>query len=74
MSKNCMILSVNDPTTALACLREELHRRMEVKWTCKDGTLIDIKSMNYYHLCKTIDMLERVEHEREIILENGADA
>ena len=71
---NELILSVSDPTTALEFLREELHRRMVIKWRCKDGTLIDVKKMNYFHLCKTIDMLERIEYEREIISENGGDA
>ena len=59
------IISVSDPERAKAVLIAEVERRKVVKWTCKDGSLINVKEMNDYHLQNAIAMCNRLIAERE---------
>ena len=59
------IISIADPERAKAALTAEAERRKVVKWTRKDGTLIDIREMNDYHLQNAIAMCDRMIAERE---------
>ena len=59
------IISVSDPERAKAALTAEVERRKVVKWMRKDGTLIDIREMNDYHLQNSIAMCDRMIAERE---------
>ena len=48
------IISIADPERAKAALTAEAERRKVIKWTRKDGSLIDVKEMNDYHLQNAI--------------------
>ena len=59
------IISIADPERAKAALTAEAERRKVIKWTRKDGSLIDVKEMNDYHLQNAIAMCDRALAERE---------
>ena len=61
-----IILSVEDPITALHYLWDEQKRRTKACWKMKDGNLIDIKNMTDDHLDNTVAMLERMYEERSL--------
>ena len=62
--KRDLIISVEDPITALHYLWEEQKRRERVYWKMKDGNLIDIENMTDEHLNNTVKMLEKMENKR----------
>lgn len=59
-----------DIEDALRFLKIERERRSKIIWTTNDGRDIDIRDMSDNHLNNSIDMLERMRHEREIVSEN----
>ena len=59
-----------DIEDALRCLKAERERRSKIIWTTNDGREIDIRDMSDNHLDNSIDMLEHMRNEREIVLEN----
>lgn len=59
-----------DIEDALRFLKAERERRSKIIWTTNDGRDIDIRDMSDNHLDNSIDMLERMRHEREIVSEN----
>ena len=59
-----------DIEDALRLLKTERERRSKIIWTTNNGRDIDIRDMSDNHLDNSIDMLERMRHEREIVSEN----
>ena len=59
-----------DIEDALRFLKAARERRTKIIWTTNDGREIDIRDMSDNHLDNSIDMLERMRHEREIVSEN----
>ena len=59
-----------DIEDALRFLKAERERRSKIIWTTNDGREIDIRDMSDNHLDNSIDMLERMRHERESVSEN----
>ena len=58
---------------ALHVLRSELARRINYKWKCMNGSIVDVKDMTTSHLINAIDKLENYMKEKEIIQENFVD-
>ncbi len=59
-----LIISVEDPISALHYLWGEQKRREKVYWRMKDGNLIDIENMTDEHLDNTVKMLGKMVDER----------
>ena len=63
-----------DIEDALRLLKAERERRRECRrkiiWTTNDGRDIALNDMSDNHLANSIDMLERMRNEREIVSEN----
>lgn len=59
-----LIISVEDPISALHYLWGEQKRRNKVYWKMKDGNLIDIENMTDEHLDNTVEMLGRMVDDR----------
>jgi hypothetical protein len=47
-----------------------LRQREELIWETKDGTQIPLKEMSTEHIVNAINYFNRLEEEREIVLEN----
>lgn len=59
-----LIISVEDPISALHYLWGEQKRRNKVYWKMKDGNLIDIENMTDEHLDNTVNMLGKMVDDR----------
>ena len=59
-----LIISVEDPISALHYLWGEQKRREKVYWKMKDGNLIDIENMTDEHLDNTVEMLGKMVDDR----------
>ena len=47
-----------------------LRQREDYVWETKDGKQIPLKEMTIEHIINAINYFGKVEHEREIVLEN----
>lgn len=59
---------------ALHVLRSELARRVNYKWKCKDGSIVDVKNMTDLHLIRSINLLEEYLEDKKVVEENYLDA
>lgn len=59
---------------ALYVLKNELARRVNYKWKCRDGSIVDVKDMTTSHLMNVVNKLENYLQEKEVIQENYVDA
>ena len=59
---------------ALHVLRSELASRINYKWKCKNGDVINVKDMETRHLVNAINMLESYLEEKKVVEENYLDA
>lgn len=59
---------------ALHALRQELAKRMNYMWKCKNGSLVNVKDMTTSHLVHAINMLEEYLAQKAVVMENCVDA
>lgn len=59
---------------ALHVLRSELARRINYKWKCMNGSIVNVKDMTTSHLINAVSKLENYIKEKEIEQENFVDA
>lgn len=60
-------ISTKNKQEALFYLRKELYKRQSIFWQQKNGSFINIKAMSDEHLLNTINLLENLIDEEEIV-------
>lgn len=69
-----VMLSIRDPEQALQAMLMESFRRTEFLWKTADGSAVNIRDMTDDHLNNTIGYLRRTVFNKEVCLENEAEA
>ena len=69
-----VILSIREPEQALQAMLMERFRMTEFLWKTADGSAVNIRDMTDDHLNNTIGYLRRAVSNKEVCLENEAEA